>query len=237
MKTQAWIRMATLIIVGCLVSSGVRAEGPAVGPILSQGANPAPILVQPSGPVWPLLRTVPTATGPVTPQLIDEFGWNSVAAATSVPVSTSAVTTVAAKDTTVPTGQFLRRSTNTVLTSRPVLSGTAVTPALPIRYLATNPVAAPGYPAPVSPSSGPATSVGYPVVSPISVPVSVPTRRAGPMEATAYRLRTFFSTGRLRSLWAPAPTIVESKSVPAASRRPTLTPVPIGPTMVWKHAH
>ncbi len=50
MKTQAWIRMATLIIVGCLVSSGVRAEGPAVGPILSQGANPAPILVQPCEP-------------------------------------------------------------------------------------------------------------------------------------------------------------------------------------------
>jgi hypothetical protein len=233
MKAQAWLRIATLIIVGCWVRSGLQAQGPPVGPILSQGANPAPILVTPSGPVWPSLRTVPTATGPITPQVIDELGWNSVAAATSTPTSTSAVSTTAAEYTTVPPGQFLRRSTNTVLTSRPVLSGTAGTPATPISYLATNPVATPGCPAPVPTISGPVTTVGYPVVSPISVP----TRRAGPMEATAYRLRTFFSTGRLRSLWAPAPTIVESPPVPAASRRPTLTPVSIGPTMIRKHAN
>jgi len=113
-------------------------------------------------------------------------------------------------------------SAKTTLAARPILQGTVAPRAC------CNPVApvAGMVPASVAVTPAPSVVVGRPLIATSSRP-------AGPIEATAYRLRTFLTTGRVRALWAPRPTIVEPARVaPAALVPASVTPVMQAPATV-----
>ena len=236
MRALTWTGMAAGVLAASLLVGTASGQSPATSPVWDQGVGPAPLTTRPEPPVWQPLPGVSTASR-VTAQTVDELGWQSVS---KVTIDSGRSSQNGGVEPVYPApGQFVRRSTNTVLTSRPLLSGTtagtttkfepaagSVQPggiSMPMHYVTQNPqsVTVNAGAVPLSSSSPPLLT--YPVTPPVvtSTPVMQPVRRAGPMEATAYRLRTLLTTGRIRSLWSPAPTIVESPTAPTAGRQPS----------------